>query len=456
MKTIALFLFVSICTGCSHIHNTTTAQNLPQEFTFPKDFLWGAALSSHQCEGNNFNNDWWQWEKHLPKTVRSGLACDHWNRFEEDFKLAQSLGHNAHRFSLEWSRIEPQEGQFDSVAINHYRKVIHSLKNKGIMPIVTLNHFSIPLWFAKHGGWLQENSAEIFADYVQKMAEELGADVHYWITINEPTTYAYKSYLVGDWPPAERSLEKAAKVIQNLAKAHALAYEKIKQTYAQKNWQNPMVGIAQQAIVFAPCSKNSIGDRISANLRNKMINHLFVRALVRGKLSYPGLFNIRLAKAKTLDFIGLNYYTREYVRYRGLGLSEILGNQCILKDASRNTSKKNSLSWEVYPRGLYIFLKEFAKYKLPILISENGMCTNDDSERSEFITAHLKETAKAMNEKVVVIGYLYWSLLDNYEWSEGFAPRFGLIEVDYKTQERKIRSSAKKFEEIIRSKKLNL
>ncbi|MDO8489216.1 MAG: glycoside hydrolase family 1 protein, partial [Candidatus Omnitrophota bacterium] len=420
--------------------------------TFPKDFLWGVATSSHQVEGNNTNNDWWQWEQNIPLEMRSGRACDVWNRFEDDFKIAKNLGFTAYRFSLEWSRIESSPGQFDDLALNHYREMILSLKSKGIEPIVTLNHFTIPLWLANQGGWFSDKSPELFARYVKIATVALGSDIHYWITLNEPAVYTHKSYTIGQWPPGEKSIKKAFKVLQNLAKAHVLAYEKIKEVYSQKGWKEPMIGIAQQVLIFAPSSDRSLWDRLSASLRDKVINHLFAQALIWGKAKVLGVLSIRLSRARTLDFIGLNYYTRDYVRNRGFLLTDMLGGHSVLE---KPRGKRNSLGWEIYPQGLHTLIKAFSKYKLPILISENGICTNDDNERTEFIVEHLKAIALAMKEGASVIGYLYWSLLDNYEWAEGFTPRFGLIEVDYTTQSRKIRESARKFEGIIRSGKLH-
>ena len=422
------------------------------EFTFPKDFLWGAGTSSHQVEGNNTNNDWWEWEQSRAPQARSGQACDHWNRFEDDSRLAQTLSHTAHRFSIEWSRIEPQEGQWDDLAIDHYVQVIRSLRSKGMEPIVTLHHFTLPLWLARQGGWASQKAPELFARYVQKVTEALGCDVHYWMTLNEPAVYTYKGYMSGEWPPGGKSIKKAFEVLQNLAKAHVLAYGKIKEVYAQKGWKEPMVGIAQQVLIFAPCSDRSLWDRISAGLRDRVINHLFVQALILGRAKVFGVFSMRLLKARTLDFIGLNYYTRDYVRNRGFLLSDMLGGQGVLE---KPRGRRNSLGWEIYPQGLHKLIKVFSRYKLPILISENGICTDDDSERSEFIVDHLKAVALAMKEGANVIGYLYWSLLDNYEWADGFAPRFGLIEVDYATQGRKVRGSARKFEEIIKAGRLH-
>ncbi|OGX05981.1 MAG: hypothetical protein A2Z88_02420 [Omnitrophica WOR_2 bacterium GWA2_47_8] len=428
---------------------------VPYEFTFPKDFLWGAATSSHQVEGNNTNNDWWEWEQTRLPRARSGQACDQWNRFEEDFKLAQALGHTAHRFSIEWSRIEPQEGQWDSSALEHYGQVIRSLRSKGIEPIVTLHHFTLPLWLAHQGGWLSEKTPELFARYVQKVTEALGSDVHYWMTLNEPGVYVYKAYVIGDWPPGVKSPEQAFKVFKNLLLGHVLAYEKIKEAYTRKGWKEPMVGIAQSVLIFRACSDRSLRDRVAARFRHWMFNHLFVQALVRGRAYCLGLFSIHLPKAKTLDFIGLNYYTRDFVLHHGYGFPGILGQACTATvELDRHTGKDNFLSWEIYPKGLHTFLRDFSRYELPLLVSENGLGTDDDTERSEFIIEHLKAVAFAMEEGAPVIGYLYWSLLDNYEWAEGFVPRFGLIGVNYTTQERTVRDSAKKFEEIIRSGKL--
>ncbi len=452
---LILFLCVAMGSGCATTQKTITEQK-PREFIFPKDFLWGAATSSHQVEGNNTKNDWWEWELTRLTHSRSGQASDHWNRFEEDFKLAQDLKHTAHRFSIEWSRIEPQEGQWDSAALEHYAQVIRSLRSKGIEPVVTLHHFTLPLWLARQGGWHSEKIPQLFARYVEKVVETLGSNVHYWMTLNEPGVYTYKSYLIGEWPPGVKSPDQALKVFKTLLLGHVLAYEKIQETYRRNGWQKPMVGIAQSVLIFRACTDRSLRDRVAARFRHWMFNHLFVQALVRGQAYSIGLFSIHLPKAHTLDFIGLNYYTRDFVRHHGFGFPGILGQACTATVAQdRHTGKDNFLSWEIYPKGLHTFLKDFSRYKLPLLVSENGIGTDDDRERSEFIVEHLKAMAQAMQEKAPVIGYLYWSLLDNYEWAEGFVPRFGLIGVDYTTQERKVRESARRLMEIIQAGKLN-
>ena len=419
-------------------------------FEFPKDFLWGADTSSHQVEGENTHNDWWQWEQNGKVKERSGKACDHWNRFREDFEIAKSLHHNAHRFSLEWSRIEPEEGKFNDQTLSHYREVIQSLEANGLEPVITLHHFTLPLWLAKQGGWLSNKTPDLFARYVHKAVETLGDGVRYWITLNEPVAYVFKGYFMGEWPPGEKSYEKTLQVLGHLLKGHVLAYDQIKEINQRLKRSPSQVGIAKHVLIFTPCSERSWKDRLSVRTRNLMFNHLFVKALIRGRVLYPGLFHIRLPKAKTLDFIGLNYYTRDFVHNEGFRIPAIFGDICTLKH-HREVGKRNFLSWEIYPKGLYRLAKEFSQYGLPLLVTENGVCIEKDGERFEFVVSHLRQLAKAIKEGAKVIGYLYWSLLDNYEWAEGYGPRFGLVEVDYTTQSRRVRESGKQFAEICRS-----
>lgn len=452
---LAILLAVIMGAGCAGIHEATKEEEPLTEFSFPKEFLWGAGTSSHQVEGNNTNNDWWEWEQGFPINMRSGEACDEWNRFEEDFQIARSLGHTAYRFSLEWSRIEPSPGQFDSSALDHYREMILSLRAKGIEPIITLNHFTIPLWFMEKGGWLSDESPELFARYVQETTEALGEEIHYWITINEPAVYVYRGYMGGEWPPGRESPKEAIIVLKNLLRGHVLAHEKIKEVYIRKGWKNPMVGVAQSVIVFSPSSKYSFMDQIVTHYCNWLFNELFIQTLMEGKVYFIGVFSIHLEKEKTLDFIGLNYYTRIFVRNNGFGFPSIsIQAPTATESRIRNAEKDGFIPWEIYPKGLYTFLKDFARYKLPLLVSENGIATDDDAERVEFIAEHLKAVARAMSEGVPVIGYLYWSLLDNYEWAEGYAARFGLVEVDFNTQKRTVRDSAIKYGEIITSGKI--
>jgi len=398
-------------------------------YQFPKEFFWGAATSSHQVEGNNIYNDWWEWERRVSVKEPSGAACRHYELYQEDFDLAKSLNHNAHRLSIEWSRIEPEEGKFSLSEIGHYRKVIRALKERNLEPIVTLHHFTSPLWFAKIGGWQNKRAGEYFLRYAQKIVEVLAGEVRFWVTINEPLIYVYFSYLLGDWPPQEKSLFKARSVAENLIAGHVKVYRRIHSLYREKSLPSPLVSIAKNTQAFVPC-QDTPRNRFAVYFRDRYFNHDFIK---------------RLIKQKALDFIGINYYSRSLVETRGWGVRNIAMDTC---ESGHSKLAKNSLGWDVYPQGLYDILLGYKRYNLPLFILENGICTPDDNLRRSFIYEHLKSVSLALEKGVNILGYIYWSLLDNYEWDKGFAPRFGLIDVNYSTYQRTVRESAKKFSEI--------
>ncbi len=396
---------------------------------FPKDFLWGASTSAYQVEGNNSNTDWWEWERNRPGSALSGGACGHYQRFREDFDLAKSLGHNCHRLSLEWSRIQPGPERFCQEEINHYIQVIDHLRSLGIEPVVTLHHFTNPLWLSRIGGWENPKAAQYFLDYARKIVYLLAPKVKFWVTVNEPMVYTYYSYLTGEWPPQKKSRLLAWKVSDNLVEAHILSYRLIHSIYKKSGLGAPLVSIAQNMIAFLPCKK-SPRNKLAAYLRNRLFNFRLIEDLIR---------------KNSLDFIGMNYYTRHLIETRGWSFDELLTRNC--REGHADLAK-NSLGWEVYPQGLHDLLKVLKKYKLPVFILENGICCQDDEKRWDFIREHLKNIHAAMADQVPVIGYLYWSLLDNFEWDKGFAPRFGLCEVDYSDYKRTPRDSARKFAQV--------
>jgi len=400
--------------------------------TFPKNFLWGAATSSYQVEGGNSASDWQQWsEKH--GDIRSpGAACRHYELFREDFDLARSLNHNAHRFSIEWSRIEPEEGVFSQKEIDHYINVVDSLRERGIEPVITLHHFTNPAWFFNKGGWLNKDSVSFFLRYAEKMVSVLCSKARLWITINEPLVCAYESYLSGAWPPKEKSFIRAQKARGNLIRAHVRAYSLIHDIYRKMGLPDPLVSVAKHFRVYTPYDKR-FRNTFAAGLRHGILNTSFMK---------------EMARAKALDFIGVNYYTRTLVNVKGFSVEELL-----LKEYAedRRPVTRNSLGWEVYPEGMYELIMDLKRYDIPILITENGMCTDDDGKRWDFIQAHLKNLGKAIAEGANVLGYMYWSFIDNYEWAHGFDPRFGIVEMDYATYRRTPRESAGKFAEVCRT-----
>lgn len=405
---------------------------------FSRGFLWGSATSSHQIEGGNFNN-WSEWEKNnahrlaedagsrndewqkkrfpemlKPENYISGKACDHYNRYEEDFSIIEKLNQNTYRFSLEWSRIEPEEDVFDKEAIEHYRKMLLSLKKKGIKPMVTLWHWTSPLWLTEKGGESSRKFPSYFSRYAKFVVEELGDLVDLWITLNEPTTVIANGYLQGKFPPEKKNPLSAMKVFRILAKAHIKAYDEIHDVK-----KNVKVSFSNY-FVFYEALNESFCNKIAAKLARHFGHREF--------------FNLTAGK---LDFIGIQYYGKVMVKFP----SKFIRDRKYAKEA-------DDLGWEIYPKGLYYILKKFKKYKLPIYITENGLPDADDAKRERFIKEHLYWINKAIQEGVDVRGYYYWSLLDNFEWDKGFWPRFGLVEVNFKTMERKIRKSAFEYANI--------
>lgn len=398
---------------------------------FPQDFFWGAATSSYQVEGDNCNADWWQWEKDFGKEP-SGHACRHYEFYAQDFDLAKNLNHNAHRLSIEWSRIEPEEGQFSKEALQHYLDVILALKARAIEPLITLHHFTNPAWFSKAKGWESKRSVGYFLRYCDFVIPALAKHVRYWITINEPTVYFSHAYIFGVWPPQAKSFLKAKFVEDNLFSAHVKAYRRIHQIYKESNLVKPFVGIAQNMMAFVPCRQNA-RDRFAAALRDRWYNF--------------GLFD-RIMRQRAMDFIGANYYSRQVVELKRWGLGNLAWDVC---QGNHHPVKKNSLGWDIYPEGLYFLLMKLKKYNLPIIITENGVCTEDDNLRWEYLREHLKVIHRAMENGAPVKGYLYWALMDNFEWDKGFAPKFGLIGIDYNTFQRAVRDSAQKYARVCKS-----
>jgi beta-glucosidase len=401
-------------------------------YRFPQGFLWGAATASHQVEGGNRWNDWWEFETTGRLPHQSGEACRHFELYESDFDLAGSFGHNAHRLSIEWSRIEPRAGHIDTAALDHYVRVIEALRARGLEPLVTLHHFTNPAWFAHAGGWERSGSIGRFARYAQLVVKRLAGLVRYWVTLNEPTVFVIRAYVKGDWPPLRpASWWTAGRVLRNMARAHAVAFDLI---HAHR--PDAMVGLAHSAPYIVPANPRRTLDRFAARTRNLLFNDLLFDFV-------PG------RAASVMDFIGINYYVRQSVRWRPRGLAALLGKE--EKQQGTEVERRfSTLGWEIYPEGLYGILHRFASYGLPLIVTENGLSTGDEAARSEFITAHVQAVARALRSGVDVRGYFYWSLMDNFEWAEGRAARFGLAAVQ-PDQQRVERPAARVLERICRA-----
>jgi len=367
---------------------------------FPEGFLWGSATAAYQVEGGIENCDW-------SKDFPAGRACGQYNRYEEDFDLIKKLNQNVHRFSIEWSRIEPEQGRFDQKEIEHYRKVLLALKSRGIKTMVTLHHFTSPLWLARIGGWSNSKVVFYFSRFSERVFNEYQDLVDFWITINEPLVFA-PGYLLGIWPPKKRNPILFLKVIKNQISSHKKVYEVFHKLAEQKTVR---VGIAKANNFFEPANSRSFLDRFSVRIARYFWNDYFLKKI-----------------KNHLDFIGLNYYSHKKVKFPWL---------------ARNDNKVVSdMGWEIYPEGIYHAAKELKDYQKPIYITENGLADAKDEKRKDSIKEHLFWVHKAIGEGLDVRGYLHWSLIDNFEWDKGFWPRFGLVEMDYKTMERKPRPSA--------------
>ena len=424
-------------------------------YSFPEGFLWGAATSAHQVEGNNRHNDWWAWEQAGKVKEPSGLACDHYRRYTADFDLAVSLNHNAHRLSIEWSRVEPARGRFDEEALAHYRDVVRALRQRHLEPVVTLHHYTNPQWVAEAGGWTNPDVIDWFGRYTERVVKELSDSVRYWVTINEPMVYVHLHYVNGVGPPGARDFKQALRVIEHLIRAHAVSYHIVHRA-ARPGSDAPQVSIAKYFPELVPCRRWWPPDRLASAWTDQLFNTAFLEALTEGRWSVPGIARWTIREARsTLDYLGLNFYRRQFVRM-GLRPDHWLGQTCGLEHHTCDVAERSDMGWDICPEAFTRILLRGARLGLPIFVTENGTWMADDARRWRFIARHLAAVAKAMERGARVIGYLYWSLLDNFEWADGYAPRFGLVEVDYRTQERRVRESARKYAEVCRTNRLTL
>jgi len=393
-----------------------------------RGFLWGAATAAHQVEGGNRWNDWWALEEAGRLPHRSGEACRHYETFDADFALGRSLGHNAHRLSFEWSRIEPTPGAWNDDAIAHYAAVVDSLRRHGLEPVVTLQHFTLPAWLAARGGWLAPDAVERFAGYVDVVARAFSGRVCHWITINEPTVYVKHAYVSCDWPPCgRRSWLDAARALRALGRAHTAAYDVL-----HRHDGDAQVGIAHSAPWVVPCNPDRAADRLAARLRDAALNDIPLRLFGR-------------PAREALDFIGLNYYARQIVAAKG---ASPFGRECT-EDHHGGPRHFSTLGWEVHAPGLAEVLRRFARHGLPLVVTENGIATGDEAERTAYLVDHVASLRQALAEGLDVRGYFYWTLMDNYEWTAGRTARFGLCETDFATQARSPRPAALAFRDLI-------
>jgi beta-glucosidase len=395
---------------------------------FPASFLFGTATSATQVEGHCHTSDWHAFAAQ-PGRVRHGdtpdIACDGWNRWREDVALQASLGMNAYRFSVEWARIEPAPDAIDRAALDQYRALLGALRDARIEPMVTLHHFTLPRWLAERGGVLASGFAERLARFARTVAGALGDLCTLWVTINEPNVLAAHAYLLGVWPPAQANPIAAFRAHRRLLDAHDAAYRALKLALPDAR-----VGVAHHLRVVQP-ERPTRRDRAAAFALRALFNDAFAEAVCR---------------AGTQDFLGINYYSRDVVRFSLRHAREMFVRRGVPAGA-----EVSDLGWEVYPEGLGQILRAWGRRTgLPVYVTENGIADAGDSRRAAFLERHLAEVARAIADCVDVRGYFHWSLMDNFEWADGYEPRFGLVEIDYATQERRVRESARVYARIAR------
>ncbi len=410
---------------------------------FPKDFLWGTATSSFQVEGNNENSDWWAWEQENGRILqnhKSGLASNWWANAEADLDAAAEMGTNAHRLSLEWSRIEPSPGEFSKNALDRYHEILQAMWDRGIEPMVTLHHFSNPRWLVEKNDFNSDIVIDYFQRFTTKVVDALGYLIPKWITINEPMIYFFLRYMSNEFPaPNERGWGTGMEALRNMLHCHAAAYHTIKEKFPEAQ-----IGIAKNTPVLQPRPDGNFIDKMWAKRLSKIFNDAWMNSLVDGRIRSPlGRGTIKNL-AGSFDFVGINYYTRFYVKFppRNSFLDSDWGQDALVSDGNYG---------EVYPEGLYKVIHDALRFNKPIYITENGIPDDDDDLRPYFILTHLREIWRAISFCFPVMGYYHWSLIDNFEWDRGWTQRFGLIELNPETQERAWRPSAHLYSEICRS-----
>ncbi|MEV0947452.1 glycoside hydrolase family 1 protein [Rhodococcus sp. NPDC049939] len=368
---------------------------------FPSDFLWGCATAAHQVEGGNFNNDWWAFE-HSPSTAAresSGDGIDQFHRYAEDFALLKALRHNTHRLSLEWSRIEPAPGEFSQSAIAHYRRVLTELADAGLVGFVTLHHFTLPAWFAERGGWLAPDAIATFERYCRVVTAELGDLMPYVCTINEPQMIALHGYLEGYHPPGVANPILWRRVGRVLLEAHQAAVRAVRDCAPSAR-----AGLAVQLPLLAPARSDDTTRTFCAAMRAEIVD----------------LYLDGLSGADRGDWLGVQYYRKQWVD---------TASPTLFAPPPAGT-QVTQMGWAVFPEGLRLMLHRAAETGLPLFVTENGIATDDDVERIDYIESHLYALAQARREGVDIRGYIHWSGFDNFEWSEGYGPKFGIVAVD--------------------------
>lgn len=400
-----------------------------------ENFLLGVASAATQIEGGDADTNWRQFfrEGKVKDNSSPEKATEHWKYWKSDDELLVSMGMQIARIGIEWARLFPEENRLDQAAVQHYKDEISFLKQHNIKVLLTIHHFSNPMWFEKKGGWLKQENIRYFMELVKTAVEQFGALVSEYITINEPNVYASNCYFFGEWYPCHTSFRETCTVMENMAAAHIEAYTLIHEMRKQMGFADTMVSFANHLRIFTPKSRCNPVHRIASRLSELFFQKALSKAMLLGRFSYPLHNRLRSEKGIYADFHAINYYSRSCVSG--------------LKDGVMEGKPKNDLGWEIYPAGIVQCAEKMHRLvPLPIWITENGTADNDEQFRSRYIFDHLTEIMKS---SLPIERYYHWCFIDNWEWKEGEVPRFGLVHNDYATQARTVKPSGEFFSKMI-------
>lgn len=411
---------------------------------FPERFRWGAATAAHQNEGDNCGNNWYLWEEQ-PGHIFEGQRCEratNWWDLEtaaSDFDRAAEMGLNAMRISVEWSRIEPEPGEFDPGALKKYAEMVRLLRERGLEPMVTLHHFTDPIWLGELGGWENPLIGDYFSRFTERVVDALGDQVNLWCTINEPIVYAFYGFHQGLFPPGGASMPRALTVLRNMILAHGRAYRTIHRIQS-----GAQVGLAHHMRYFLPANPRNPLDRRVAAFFDQIANRATLDAVTYGRLGpLIGVGQTVPLLIDTSDYIGLNYYSTTHISFSASEPNMLFARQHFVPEmANCECTSDGQPFCEINPPGMYLALKKLQEYGKPVYITENGLPDREDKQRPYVLTTYLPEVWRAIQDGVDVRGYYHWTLVDNFEWAEGWNLRFGLIELNPETGERTPRTSA--------------
>ncbi|KXS17974.1 glycoside hydrolase family 1 protein [Gonapodya prolifera JEL478] len=428
---------------------------------FPKDFLWGVATAAHQVEGGCTNNNWSRFESFTKPDGKPAVhnrdtaarACEHWERYPEDIQLMSNIGLNSYRFSVEWSKVVPRRGVVDKAALDHYKDVLDKLDQKGIVPMVTLHHFTNPIWFEDLGGWEKLENVDDFLFFVKTVFAEFGPRVKYWCTFNEPEGYAACGWILGVHPPGKRTAHTLVGVVMtHILDAHVRSYKLMK---SMPGGANTEIGWCKSYFQYEPNNPLNPVEVIASWRTEWLMNGSLLEFFRSGNYNLHVLpFNIPFLQLanyynpdgpRSFDFVGLNYYSHNVSgfghpwEWHQDGIISLINKDGLMTD----------MHYSVYPEGFYHAIKDMASLKKPVVVTENGIADANDTRRHLFLRRYLYAMSKAISEGIDVRGYFHWTLMDNFEWAEGYDSRFGLFETNFETQERTMRDSCKYYMKVI-------